>query len=291
MDIIKLYGGGFPLTIERFNFLQNAPKKNISDLSKLAGTGNLIIEGLEITGSTISDGVVIIGGEVFPFKGGAKYDKIRIQENTVNVPYNEDADDDGNLDLKAADTIRTAICSEGETIVIGDGQNQSLTADEYLLSSFVRVGSLQKVAPPVGAVQMYYGDPADLPYFWQICDGSNGNPDLRDKFIAGAGGAYSLAQTGGAKEVTLSKSNLPNYSLSGSTGLAGGHSHAYDKSVAGRGYETRSDDNPHGQYTTASTSYAPSHSHTININSEGGDAPHENRPPFFALHYIIFKGF
>lgn len=42
---------------------------------------------------------------------------------------------------------------------------------------------------PVGTIKMFYGGAPSIPYGWSICDGSNGTPDLRDKFILG--GSYS----------------------------------------------------------------------------------------------------
>lgn len=67
-----------------------------------------------------------------------------------------------------------------------------------------------------GDVVMFFGsaaarDAAYPPALWQVCDGTNGSPDLRDRVPLGAGGAFSEGDTGGA--------------LSGNTGLAGGHNH------------------------------------------------------------------
>lgn len=285
MDVIKLFSGGFPLTVERLRFLQNTYKKAFSDLSNIAGTGNIIIKGVNLSGGNLSDGVVIIDGEIFPFIGGPLADTVRIKETSVNVPYNEDADNDGALDTKAADTVREAVPS--------DASDPAFTADEYLLSSFVRVPSLQQIAPPLGAVQMYHGDPADLPYFWKVCDGQNGTPDLRDKFIAGAGGAYNLAATGGAKEVALAKAHLPNYTIYGSTNSSGLHRHTYQYNKRATKGESKS----HAHYrveenlSTEYTSFEGAHTHTVQALTGGSDQAHENRPPFFALYYIMFTGF
>jgi hypothetical protein len=47
-------------------------------------------------------------------------------------------------------------------------------------------------------VIMWYGSIESIPPGWHLCDGSNGTPDLRDKFILGAGGTYNPGQTGGS---------------------------------------------------------------------------------------------
>lgn len=40
---------------------------------------------------------------------------------------------------------------------------------------------------PVGVALPWFGRLADLPEGFQICDGTHGTPDLRDKFILGTG--------------------------------------------------------------------------------------------------------
>ena len=51
---------------------------------------------------------------------------------------------------------------------------------------------------PIGTIQSFSGAIVDIPSTWRLCDGTQGTPDLRDKFIVGAGNAYAVDQTGGA---------------------------------------------------------------------------------------------
>ena len=70
---------------------------------------------------------------------------------------------------------------------------------------------------PVGAIIMWNSTIASIPSGWVLCDGSNGTPDLRDRYIIGAkqddsGVAKtnisgSLEQTGGASQVTSGAGN------------------------------------------------------------------------------------
>ena len=58
-----------------------------------------------------------------------------------------------------------------------------------------------RYAPPEiksGMIIMWSGAIADIPSGWTFCNGSNGTPDLRDKFVVGAGTTYNPADTGGA---------------------------------------------------------------------------------------------
>lgn len=49
-----------------------------------------------------------------------------------------------------------------------------------------------------GVIVLWYGSIANIPSGFVICDGNNGTPDLRDKFLVGAGSTYAVDATGGA---------------------------------------------------------------------------------------------
>lgn len=48
-----------------------------------------------------------------------------------------------------------------------------------------------------------------IPTGWHICDGTNGTPDLRDRFIVGAGRSYGIGATGGANTVSIESWQVP----------------------------------------------------------------------------------
>jgi hypothetical protein len=51
---------------------------------------------------------------------------------------------------------------------------------------------------PKGGIIMWAGAVAAIPTGWALCDGTNGTPNLRDKFVIGAGSTYAVAATGGS---------------------------------------------------------------------------------------------
>ena len=51
---------------------------------------------------------------------------------------------------------------------------------------------------PSGVIQLWSGSIASIPAGYVICDGANGTPDLRDRFVVGAGSTYAVDDTGGA---------------------------------------------------------------------------------------------
>lgn len=176
---------------------------------------------------------------------------------------------------------------------------------------------------PTGIIVMWNSTAASIPAGWQLCNGSNGTPDLRGQFVVGAGGSYTPGDSGGAASVTLSANAMPihTHELTGSltTGSAGshthastvtdsGHSHGLTKQYSGTGGNfpnlngfsgSFSVDSPTptasattGISVTVDTALAHTHALTLSGNTQstgglsGSTQPHENRPPYYALCYI-----
>jgi microcystin-dependent protein len=141
-------------------------------------------------------------------------------------------------------------------------------------------------------------------------------PDLRSRNIVGASsGDYALAEKHGSENVTLSISNLPSHSHTGTTDASGNHSHTATDSGHQHGYEdaffaeagsgygtnyagTRAGvDFDNGLYTrnmTSNTSYANvtldangSHSHTFTTSSVGSATSFSVVQPYIAINYLI----
>lgn len=116
---------------------------------------------------------------------------------------------------------------------------------------------------PSGSIIPWYGNLADIPDGFALCNGSNGTPDLRDRFIVGAGISYSLGATGGSDTVTLTVAQMPSHT----------HGIPIANTYSGFGGPPDSSDRAMvGSYDSLSA---------------GGDQPHENRPPYYALYYIM----
>jgi len=225
-------------------------------------------------------------------------------------------------------------------------------------STQIATTAFVQTALPIGSVIMWFGTVGAIPAGWQVCDGTNGTPDLRDRFVVGAGTTYSVGDTGGANTVTLDATQIPSHthsiSGSGTTGSTGiSHTHTFSGTTANAGSHSHS-----GSANTVGLTgsiwiggppqVAPSgiisgpnanggrpgldfnsgnvqrfdinatHSHTLSINSAGdhvhslsgttdatdpahthtfsfsgtsggtgGGNAHENRPPYFALLFIM----
>ena len=142
---------------------------------------------------------------------------------------------------------------------------------------------LDDVVSLAGIIVMWSGAINNIPEGWVLCDGTNGTPDLRNRFIVGAGIDYAVGNTGGSKTVTLTTEQIPAHSHT--IEEAGEHRHSISPSWvdASTGYYSNVGDE--SRSATAYTSYAGAHTHTI--GSVGGGASHENRPPYYALAYIM----
>jgi microcystin-dependent protein len=121
---------------------------------------------------------------------------------------------------------------------------------------------------PSGGIILWSGSAGSIPSGWFLCDGSNGTPDLRNRFVVGAGSSYAVGATGGADSVTLSTSQIPSHShsFSATTGGSGSHSHGFSATTGGSG--------SHSHGFSATTGGSGSHSHTYSGTTSGTSVDH-----------------
>ena len=106
-----------------------------------------------------------------------------------------------------------------------------------------------------GLIILWYGAIVDIPSGFVICDGNNGTPDLRDKFVVGAGSTYAVGASGGSVN--------HNHPFTGD-----GHTHDIAAGAAiGGGFDF--------------------HDTTDSGNATGTTDNTDNLPPYHALVYIM----
>lgn len=121
---------------------------------------------------------------------------------------------------------------------------------------------------PTGGIIIWSGAANAVPDGWALCDGNNGTPDLRDRFVLGAGTKHAVGSTGGSEMVTLTKEQMPL------------HDHLYSNGyfqVFGAGTGTNK--------TVLST--AGTRLDDVYTNTAGNSAAHNNMPPYYTLAYIM----
>ena len=166
----------------------------------------------------------------------------------------------------------------------GTGVTSPGTAGNVLVSSGSAWASQALNTFSTGMILLWSGSIATIPSGWALCDGTNGTPNLRDRFIVGAGNTYAVDATGGSADAivvshthtasvtdpghthTLSPANRQVYNAAagGSAGLAGG-----------------------GETFTQLTMSSATTGITVGISTTGSSGTNANLPPYYALAYIM----
>lgn len=130
-----------------------------------------------------------------------------------------------------------------------------------------------------GIIVMWSGQLATIPQGWVLCDGTNGTPDLRSRFIVGAASSVSgagltvkpVGAQGGEESHLLSLGEMPI------------HNHSYYALVNNNGWWANGFSN---------TGFSPNQWWPLKPNdnptgNSGGNQPHNNMPPYYALAFIM----
>jgi len=229
-----------------------------------------------------------------------------------------------------AGDLPTGSTSQKGLVQLNDSTGSSSTTLAATANA-VRKAKAEAIASgvPSGCIILFAGTVAQIPSGWQLCNGSgetsNGIkvPDLRNRFVIGAGSTYNPGNTGGATSATTSSSGNHSHSITVNSG--GSHSHTVtvnsttlsenqiashrhkldirgdDRGNAvaiGKGQRNQNmvvpDSDNHtaggsGSHThSASSNSTGSHGHTASSNTTGNHTHTVNTlPPYYALCYII----
>ena len=134
---------------------------------------------------------------------------------------------------------------------------------------------------PIGGIMIWSGSKDNLPPGFALCDGSvafgRRTPDLRNRFIVGAGSSYSVGSTGGADTVTLNEAQIPSHQ----------HTWVGDDALNGRdAWWFNAKWNTATAYD-ADSSHSRGGGYVYGTSYVGGNKAHENLPPYYALCYIM----
>lgn len=236
----------------------------------ITATGNLVVTGTVDGRDVAADGTKLDGIE-----SGATGDQTAAEiRSLVDLASDSnvftDADhsklngiESGATGDQTAAEILTAIktvdgAGSGLDADLLDGQTGSF----YRNASNINSGTINAARLPVinsvpsGAIFIWSGSVAAIPSGYVLCNGSNNTPDLRNRFVVGAGTGsnYTLEDTGGANTITLATGNLPSHSHS-----TGNHSHG----VVDHTHTTPN----HSHGVNSHTHSTPNHSHGVNAHS------------------------
>lgn len=229
----------------------------------------------------------------------------------------------GSTIVTGSITSNANLAVNGTSILSGSVTMNSLptatsaTNYNFLVQQSNKVVKQVAAAPiPVGGIIMWSGTIATIPSGWKLCNGSNGTPNLRDKFVVGAhsdlsgtaksnvegsynqsGGDISHNHGASTSAHTLTAGQIPAHSHTykdsyyieinnpgtGANGAIGGTDYVGPTKYKGSG--DSDNDNKYVYWrsgVTATAGTGGSHSHTV---------PTDNHlPPYFALAYIMYTG-
>lgn len=137
-------------------------------------------------------------------------------------------------------------------------------------------------AVPAGGIILWSGSITSIPTGWLLCNGASGTPDLRDRFIVGAGSTYGVYNTGGyANAIVVSHTHT-------ATVTDPGHNHQQSLPTAsGSDLEA----SVGYAYSGSTGGYLSTGSKTTGISvsnaSTGASGTNANLPPYYALAYIM----
>jgi microcystin-dependent protein len=204
----------------------------------------------------------------------------------------------------------------GDTTIVGDLDLTGSPSNSGILSAnYLAVPNIS----PIGSIMMWPGSLNKLPNspfdYWIPCNGAtlsataypelfailgykyggtddNFNvPDMRNLFVTGAGDTYNLSATGGSATVTLTKAQMPVHTHG--MDEKGSHTHGTNKNKAWAGRVDPGVSVAFAGEGIGDVDMNPAGNHKHTITSAGGSGspaqtqPHENRPPYIALYYII----
>ena len=161
--------------------------------------------------------------------------------------------------------------SAGSLSTPGQLKCGSLAAGSLTAPNVAVKGAVEgKGVIPIGGIVIWSGAVNQIPSGWALCNGSDGTPDLRDRFVVGAGSGYKLSGKGGEVTHKPAEAEMPRHR----------HSYSFDGADLALAW------------ASGNALYCQHNQYSGNKNSPftdyaGGDQPHENRPPYYALCYIM----
>lgn len=128
-------------------------------------------------------------------------------------------------------------------------------------------------AIPSGGIIIWSGSSSAIPSGWYLCNGANGTPDLRNRFVVGAGSTYAVGNTGGSADAIV-VSHTHSVTDPGHSHTIGFQNHTIDQNAGSAGLVRQGTSNTSTQTTG------------ISISSTGASGTNANLPPYYALCYI-----
>lgn len=282
------YSGGFPVKLDDLRWVDNSIRTSLkgilsafgvadSTAIKLSGCNRTVSVGIV----TISEGYVSIGGEV-----------CYVPEHTYSNPslgQSEYWGIDITYDGAGTKTFQNESVNDTYEVRIGKisvGIPPLGTTTYQNTKTIYEIINSNIDTTPLGVIVMWSGAPENKPAGYELCDGENGTPDLRGRFVIGydaritnpANGIWdsnynTIGATGGEKEHQLTAAELPphyhNVLMNNAADIS--------EDLTGLIIPSA---------TVGFVDYDPIDI-SVSTSNSGSNQKHENRPPYYVLCYIM----
>jgi hypothetical protein len=144
---------------------------------------------------------------------------------------------------------------------------------------------------PSGAILMWSGTIATVPSGWYLCDGTNGTPNLTNRFIIGAdaddGGVAKTSVTGSATLSGGSKDAIVVEHNHTATSSVTDPGHKHKTHAAGAGFNGGGYSQASPSLTVDTSTVTTGITVATTIANAGSSGTNANLPPYYALAFIM----
>jgi hypothetical protein len=224
------------------------------------------------------NGVPLAGGLIYTYQAGSSTPLVTYTENSGTI-------------ANANPIILDASGRTPQQIWLLTGFSYKFVlqnADGVLIQTLDNIYPILQNAPasapavPAGAILLWSGSTGSIPAGFLLCDGNNGTPDLRDRFIIGAGNTYAVNATGGsADSIVVSHTHAAT-----SVVTDPGHTHGYIRNVGAPNNAAGSIPNDINNQSATTNSNTTGITVATTNSSTGVSGVGANIPPYYALAYI-----
>jgi hypothetical protein len=140
---------------------------------------------------------------------------------------------------------------------------------------------------PTGSIILWSGSIGSIPSGYVICDGTNGTPDLRDRFVIAAGSTYAVGATGGSADaIVVSHTHTATVTDPTHTHATSLYSGTGGGGTTGTNTKWSAENNNAGGPNSVNTTAASTGISVAN-STTGTSGTNANLPPYYALAYIM----
>lgn len=240
--------------------------------------------------SPIGNGISFLGTTGLPLSGGKLY-TYQAGSSTPLASYT-------SIDGTVANSNPIILGSDGKLpseLWLTYGYNYKLVlkdSNDVLIYTYDNIYGILGTIPtssstvPSGMILLWSGSVGSIPSGYYLCDGSNGTPDLRNRFLVGAGDAYAVNATGGSADAIV----VSHTHTATSVVTDAGHNHTVTVSnqSSQNGTVSGGGSLPATGGATLTTSTATTGVTVATTNSTTGTSgTNANLPPYYALCYIM----